>query len=89
MFYYGWEEQDKEFTLTFQPAEAWIKVSEQSARQAVEQAMAGTLNVFKLLAGKNVFPIKARFQFSKTKRLFVNTSEYFSQCNQILCIARK
>ncbi len=69
MFYYGWEETDKEFTLTFQPAEAWIKISEKSARQAVDQAMAGTLNVFKLLAGKNVFPIKACFQFSRPKEI--------------------
>lgn len=51
MFYYGWEETGNEFILTFQPTEAWMRVSEKSARQAVEQAMAGTLNVFKLLVG--------------------------------------
>lgn len=90
MFYYGWKEQDKEFTLTFQPAEAWIKVSEQSARQAVEQAMAGTLNVFKLLVGKNVFPVKARFQFSKPKtigeyeRIFQSAIKFSASRNELV-----
>jgi len=72
MFYYGWEETGNEFILTFQPTEAWMRVSEKSARQAVEQAMAGTLNVFKLLVGKSIFPVRTAFQFSKPK----DTQEY-------------
>lgn len=69
MFYYGWEEGEKEFTLTFQPAEGWSNIAELSARQAVDQAMAGTLNVFKLLVGRHVFPVNACFQFSRPKNI--------------------
>ncbi len=90
MFYYGLKETDKEFRLTFQPTEAWIKVSQISARQAVEQAMAGTLNVFKLLAGKNIFPVNACFQFSRPKeigeyeRVFQSALEFDSNRNELV-----
>ncbi|MDZ7649780.1 MAG: AraC family transcriptional regulator ligand-binding domain-containing protein [Cytophagales bacterium] len=90
MFFYGWEERDKEFVLTFQPTEAWIKVSEKSARQAVDQAMAGTLNVFKLLVGKNVFPVKACFRFSRPKqtrdyeRIFQSALQFSSFRNELV-----
>jgi AraC-like DNA-binding protein len=67
MFTYSIESAHDQTLLKYQPARLWLKVSEISARQAVEQAMAGTLNVFYLLSGKKVDPIHAEFSFAKLK----------------------
>lgn len=44
-------------TLSYQPCEPWLKVSPGTASQAVDQAMAGTLNVFRILSGRNILPV--------------------------------
>ncbi len=71
MFRYSIESNQQQTILRYEPAGLWLKISEASARQAVEQAMAGTLNVFYLLSGKRVKPVRTEFIFSKR-----NTAEY-------------
>lgn len=48
--------------LEFTPTEMWVRLSPSSARQAVDQAMAGTLHVFQLLAGKRIHPIRVEMK---------------------------
>lgn len=80
MFRYSIVVGDKEVVLMYQAAKAWNTVSPGSARQAVEQAMAGTLNVFCLLSGKKVSPVEAGFAYARPKamrdyeRIFGNVS---------------
>ncbi len=90
MFVYDWKKSKENFILTFQPADLWLKISEKSARQAVEQAMAGTLNVFRLLAGKSIFPVSVTFQFAKPKelyeyeRIFKSEIQFSADLNQLI-----
>jgi hypothetical protein len=72
MFRYSIESTPEQTILRFEPAGLWLKVSETSARQAVEQAMAGTLNVFYLLSGKRIKPARTEFMFAKQR----NAIEY-------------
>lgn len=65
MFRYSIEKSGERTILQYEPAKLWLKVSETSARHAVEQAMAGTLNVFYLLSGKQCGPLHAEFIFQK------------------------
>lgn len=67
MFQYSLETGREHTTLMYTPAPVWRKVSEDSARQATDQAMAGTLNVFYLLSGKKIRPVKAEVSFPKRK----------------------
>src|SRR6188474_2867954 len=57
MFKYSMSEKGKQTILTFSPARAWTSVSPASARQAVDQAMGGCLNVFFLLSGQHIQPL--------------------------------
>jgi AraC-like DNA-binding protein len=65
MFKYSMSERADQTTLMFSPSPAWTRVSPQTARQAVDQAMAGCLNVFFLLSGRHVPPISASFAFRR------------------------
>lgn len=65
MFSYSMGVKGDQTILTYKPARHWVHVSPDSARAAVEQAIAGTLNVFYLLSGKKVAPLQAAFTFSK------------------------
>lgn len=67
MFTYFISVKQTQTVLTYKPAQRWSMVSKSSARQAVEQAMAGTLNVFHLLSGRKVKPVQAVFAFTKPK----------------------
>lgn len=67
MFHYSISIGRDETVLIYRPAKLWMNVSRHSARQAVEQAMAGTLNVFYLLSGRKVVPIQATLAFSRPK----------------------
>lgn len=69
MFRYLIAVENNETVLTYQPVKAWTAVSPDSARQAVEQAMAGTLNVFYLLSGKKVTPRQAEFAYARPKAI--------------------
>jgi len=69
MFHYTMTERGDRVTLHFTPAAAWRKVSPQTARHAVDQAMAGCLNVFFLLSGQRVRPESASFTAQKPLQL--------------------
>lgn len=67
MFHYSITTERDQTLLMYRPAKIWNDVSPNSARQAVDQAMAGTLHVFYLLSGRNVTPAHATVTFSKPK----------------------
>lgn len=72
MFAYSISTTGNEARLTFQPCDPWVRISPMSARQAVEQAMAGTLNIFRMLAGNKIFPHQVLLGYGRQK----NLSEY-------------
>jgi AraC-like DNA-binding protein len=65
MFRYSMVEKGDQTILTFSPARAWTRVSPATARQAVDQAMAGCLNVFFLLSGQHIQPLVTTFAFQR------------------------
>jgi AraC-like DNA-binding protein len=72
MFTYSISTTGDKTTLSFQPCTPWVMISPDTARHAVEQAMAGTLNVFRILSGKKIFPEQVLLSYSKQK----NVAEY-------------
>ncbi len=56
MFTYEIIEKKDEVTLRYTPVAIWRQLYPNGARQAVDQAKAGTLNVFYLLSGRQLFP---------------------------------
>lgn len=60
MFRYEIIEKKDEVILQYTPVAVWRQLYPNSAKQAVDQAMAGTLNVFYLLSGKRIFPKASR-----------------------------
>lgn len=90
MFTYSWTKQGEHVVLQFQPAVVWMNVSKDSARQAVEQAMAGTLNVFALLTGQKIYPVQVQFEFPKPKnlseydRIFQSAIQFSADSNQLI-----
>lgn len=69
MFSYSISRAADKDRLSYTACEPWIKVSSVSARQAVEQAMAGTLNVFRMLTGKQIFPEVVHLSYPRPKDL--------------------
>lgn len=65
IFMYRIKETSQQVMLVYEPIDTWMKVSPETARQAVDQAMSGTLNVFELLSGKKIYPEKALFAIRK------------------------
>ena len=65
MFKYGVSRKNSNYILSFKPADLWLQESPESARQAVEQAMAGTIHVFYLLAGIRIMPTRASFSYRR------------------------
>lgn len=63
MFQYSMADQDEKTVLTFTPVAAWTQMSPQTARHAVDQAMSGCMNVFFLLSGKRLQPLRAAFTY--------------------------
>lgn len=61
MFRYSIKTKGDQTILVFSPATAWSRVSPATAKHAVDQAMAGCLNVFFLLTGNRVQPQSASF----------------------------
>jgi AraC-like DNA-binding protein len=72
MFSYSISVSGDEAKLSYEPCTPWIKISPLSARQGTELAMAGTLNVFKILAGRKLYPQKVLLSYNRQKDL----SEY-------------
>jgi AraC-like DNA-binding protein len=66
MFQYQITEQGNKIFLRFEPTSVWLSASPQSAKQAVEQAMAGTLHVFYLLSGREILPAQTKFNYKRT-----------------------
>lgn len=62
MFDYRMSSSQGDITLTFAPTPAWKEESPATARQAVDQAMAGTLCVFFYLAGQRVNPQRVELE---------------------------
>jgi AraC-like DNA-binding protein len=56
MFEYQVIEKNNEIILRYAPVAIWRQLYPNGARQATDQAMAGTLNVFYLLGGKKIYP---------------------------------
>ena len=89
MFTYSVVSTKEQTILRYEPARLWMKVSKASARQAVEQAMAGTLNVFYLLSGKRIKPVQAEFKFAKQanvsayERIFSSSLKFGSTQNAL------
>jgi AraC-like DNA-binding protein len=54
--------------LAYTPAAAWLRLYPNGARQATDQAMAGTLNVFFLLSGKKIKPREVVFASKRKDR---------------------
>jgi len=69
MFTYSIQKKDDQVLLSYEPSSQWMLISPNSARQAVEQAMAGTLHVFKVLSGKKIAPIFTRLTMAKPKSI--------------------
>lgn len=61
MFAWRAEVTSDGFALTFEPVAAWQANHPHTARQAVEQAMSGSLHVCKLLTGRSLSPVRAEF----------------------------
>lgn len=72
MFSYSISRTGEKVRLSYVPCTPWIKVAPVSARQGVEQAMAGTLNIFNMLIGKKIFPELVLLSYDRPK----NQSEY-------------
>jgi AraC-like DNA-binding protein len=90
MFQYSIHKNSGKIILQFEPAGLWMKQSPDSARHAVEQAMAGTLNVFYLLSGNRIFPMEANFQHRRPapvgeyERVFKSIIQFNSTSNQLI-----
>jgi AraC-like DNA-binding protein len=70
MFDYQVVERKDEIILRYAPVAIWRQLYPNGARQATDQAMAGTLNVFYLLGGKRVYPQKAEISKRKITRQY-------------------
>lgn len=70
MFTYLITVRERRTILTYKPSQPWLRLSPVSARQAVEQAMAGTLNVFRLLSGRKIIPVETTFTFKKPGNVY-------------------
>ena len=61
MFFYKIKQTASQVSLVYEPAKAWRQVSPETARHAVDQAMAGTLHVFEWLTGHRIVPESVTF----------------------------
>jgi AraC-like DNA-binding protein len=90
MFEYRTKEKNGEVLLQFIPAALWMNVSPDSARHAMEQAMAGTLHVFYLLSGKKFYPVRAEFNYKRKhnvreyERVFQSPLTFNSKVSQLI-----
>ncbi|MEJ0057737.1 MAG: AraC family transcriptional regulator ligand-binding domain-containing protein [Bacteroidota bacterium] len=95
MFQYSIHKDQDEIILRFEPATVWVKQSPDSARQAVEQAMAGTLNVFYLLSGSKISPLRTTFRHRRPgpigeyERVFRSALQFNAGANQLIFAERQ
>jgi AraC-like DNA-binding protein len=69
MFDYRIIEKKDVVVLEYAPVAIWTKLYPNGARQATEQAMAGTLNVFYLLSGRKIRPVRTELSQARRKDL--------------------
>ncbi|HMJ68984.1 MAG TPA: AraC family transcriptional regulator ligand-binding domain-containing protein [Cyclobacteriaceae bacterium] len=69
MFDYRIVEKKDLVTLEYVPATIWSRLYPNGARHASEQAMAGTLNVFYLLSGRKIRPVRTELRVARRKDL--------------------
>jgi len=72
MFSYSISITGDKASLSYKACTPWVKVSPVSARQGVEQAMAGTVNIFRMLTGIKITPELVLLSYPKQK----NIAEY-------------
>jgi AraC-like DNA-binding protein len=65
MFSYSISTTGDKASLSYKACTPWVKISPISARQGVEQAMAGTLNIFSMLTGTKITPERVLLSYSK------------------------
>lgn len=53
--------------LSYRACDAWMKVSPETARQALDQSLSGTLGVFNILCGRKIVPLEAHISISKPR----------------------
>jgi AraC-like DNA-binding protein len=90
VFSYRMAQRGEVVALIYEPMPLWVSTSPESARQAAEQAMAGTLNVFEMLSGKRILPKKANFCFkrggpvSEYERVFNCPLHFNTESNELI-----
>jgi AraC-like DNA-binding protein len=90
MFSYSIRKHGVNYILHFEPAPLWVKISPDSSRQAVDQAMAGTVHVFEMLSGKVVTPLQVNFKYTRSaslreyERVFPCEIRFGAKDNQLL-----
>jgi AraC-like DNA-binding protein len=90
MFHYRIKSATDEVALIYEPEAIWVKTAPQCARHATEQAMAGTLQVFYLLAGKKLKPSRTYFRHKRGgdlgeyQRIFDSPVQFSSSENQLV-----
>lgn len=67
MFSYSISITGDKASLSYKACTPWVKVSPLSARQGVEQAMAGTVNIFRMLTGIKITPELVLLSYPKQK----------------------
>lgn len=95
MFRYKLQRKGDQVMLQFQPAAYWTNVSAATAKQAVDQAMAGTLQVFYLISGKRINPAHADITHKRSshvheyERVFASSITFSAPVNQLVFNARQ
>ncbi|HZY79960.1 MAG TPA: AraC family transcriptional regulator [Cyclobacteriaceae bacterium] len=90
MFDYSIVEKNDRVILLYSPASTWVRLYPNGARQATDQAMAGTLNVFFLLSGRKVSPVEVEMSGPRKKdraeyeRVFRSALRFNSQENRLI-----
>jgi AraC-like DNA-binding protein len=69
MFDYRIVEKKDRVILEYAPVAIWSRLYPNGARQATDQAMAGTLNVFYLLGGRRTRPVEVHLPLARRKDL--------------------
>jgi AraC-like DNA-binding protein len=90
IFIYTMESSGSTVILRYQPIDAWVKTYNLSSRQAVEQALAGTINVFQLLTGKRNVPLMVTIAYphpkdsSEYERVFQTSIKFDADANTLV-----
>ncbi|MEJ1240634.1 AraC family transcriptional regulator ligand-binding domain-containing protein [Chryseolinea sp. T2] len=90
MFKYSMVTRRDQIILIFSPSPSWVRQSPITARHAVDQAMAGCMNVFFLLSGNRVQPQQVTFSMKRPAQpdhyaqVFTTRLEFDSKSNSLV-----